>query len=234
MLPTRFYYNSVDVKGTNDDWVMLKNWAIEHPTDILAYMDIETSGHKWSLEFDLYFKEVPWTASNFAWLCINEYTHDNSNTAHRNDKIFHRFIRDFMIQGGDFTLSKGAGGESAFAKDSGARLLKFDDENFTHRHTGPGDLSMANAGPNTNGSQFFITAKQTSWLDGRHVVFGKARQTESVEAINAILPPEGSKQPFKLEMTASGLKYQNTRYNRDNIEELFALIKNEIERENPV
>ena len=164
-----------------------KYTSIENPR---VYFDISIGGvAKGTVVIELFKNVVPRTAENFRQLCTGEAGRGPSGKMlHFQNSIFHRVIKNFMAQGGDFTKFNGTGGESIYGK-------KFADEKFTIKHTEPYLMSMANSGPNSNGSQFFITFAPTSWLDGKHVVFGRVERGQNIIEMMHSSPTDQNDKP---------------------------------------
>lgn len=162
----KFAEDTIDEESGEDE-ESSEEEELEDDGGCRVFFDVNIGGNEAGrIIFKLYTNEVPKTAENFRCLCTGEKGFTERGKLCYKESVFHRVIPEFMIQGGDFTDGDGTGGESIYGE-------KFADENFDRKHVKPGLLSMANSGPDSNGSQFFITTVEASWLDNKHVVFGE-------------------------------------------------------------
>jgi peptidylprolyl isomerase len=162
----------------------------KHKGSKRVFMDIKVgNAASERVEFELFFDTTPKTAQNFLSLCVGDKSTPEKPLTFKGNK-FHRIIKNFMCQGGDITMGDGTGGESIYGS-------RFDDEDFSSKHSEPFLLSMANAGPNTNGSQFFITTTKTPHLDGKHVVFGRVLSGKDVVSKMENMQTDSNSKPLE-------------------------------------
>eukprot|EP00899_Mesostigma_viride_P015568 jgi/Mesvir1/24011/Mv10757-RA.1 len=173
------------------DWLQRPN---PNPKNPIVFFDIEIGGvPAGRIRIELLADVAPRAVENFRQFCTGECRKNGFPIGYKGC-TFHRIIKGFMVQGGDFLKGDGTGCISIYGS-------KFADENFTRKHTGPGVLSLANSGPNTNGCQFFITCAKTEWLDGKHVVFGRVLPDGLLVLRKMELVPTGPNNKPKMPVT---------------------------------
>jgi len=161
---------------------------VSDPSNPVVFFDISMGGHHVGrVKMELFANIVPKTAENFRQFCTGEHRVKNQPLGYKNC-TFHRVMKDFMVQSGDFIKGDGTGKICIYG-------TSFNDEGFQLKHTGPGLLSMANSGPNSNGSQFFITCGAAEWLDNKHVVFGQVIEGMKIVRMVENVPVDSNSKP---------------------------------------